>query len=61
MKQFGYYLRTSFETTVGIVVANNEIEAREILARHYPNDDATKWKIEEVRLRDSVCELYYGG
>ena len=61
MKFYRFYMRGFSETVVGIIQANSWKEAKEIFHRHYPDWKNWETEVKEVKFKDNICELYYGG
>lgn len=59
-KYFRYFFREYEETTVGVINADDEQEAREIFKLNY-KDVFSDVIIEEIEFKNNCCELYYGG
>lgn len=61
MKYFRYFFRQYGETTIGIVNANNEMEAKLFLKRTYSCIDINEIDLTEVKIpQNGTLELYYG-
>lgn len=61
-KFFRYYLYLYSERTVGIINADDEEEAWDIIKKNYGKHlPVEKFKVEEVVFDDGMIELYYGG
>lgn len=59
MKFYRYFFR-DYDTTVGIVKADNVDDARKFLMEVYGPE--LNFKIKETHFDDhNVCEVYYGG
>ena len=62
-KYYRYYWYNSrrCERTIGIINADSEDEARDILKAILHWVDITEIKIEEVKFKNGFIEIYYGG
>ncbi len=60
-KWFRYFLRECGETTVGIINAENQEDAKLILQDVYTKTNIDNFVISEVQLDKGYCEIYYGG
>lgn len=60
MKLFYYTIHIYCEDCVGIVQADNLIQAKQILRSTYSDWDDAETEIEEVKFDRGVCEIYYG-
>lgn len=61
MKLFKYYGYIYGDHVAGIVKAEDENEAKEILESTY--SDYSEWRhktIEEIKFDNNICEIYYG-
>lgn len=63
MKYFRYYWYDSQmdERVVGIIIANNESEARNKLQKEYVHIDTSKFIVNEIEFsKCGCCEVFYG-
>lgn len=60
-KWFRYFLRECGDTTVGIINAKDEEDARQILRKAYTSVNTDNFVLNEVQFKNGCCELYYGG
>lgn len=59
-KWFRWFLRECGDTSVGIVNAENEEEAKQICKQRLRCIDANGIKVEEIKLENGFFEIYYG-
>ena len=60
-KMFGYNISSDFEKMVGIVIANNIKEAKDIIKKAFRLNSVRDEDFTEIQFNlNGICELYYG-
>ena len=61
MELYGFYASFYGEKLVGVVKANSESEARQILKKIYDDYDCWEVTIKKIKFNsNNLCEIYYG-